>query len=211
MTQAILLKDVSRIFSERFALLHIQLEIPEGEAVVVTGPNGSGKTTLLRLMSTLLRPSSGEIAILGRDAARDYDVIRPKIGALFVEGFLYGDLAVRENLRFYGAMYGLDDLEARITSWLERFRLGALESERVRYLSKGERQRVSLIRSLLHDPSILLWDEPTNGLDEAGRSIFAEAAREQKGKKTLVCVTHDPASTSGWADRVIRLENGRLA
>lgn len=210
MTPAITFRNVSRFFSERFALRRIDLDIADGEAVAVTGPNGSGKTTLLRLMSTLLRPSSGELRILGKDPSGEGKAVRERIGALFVEAFLYNDLTVRENLRFYGRMYRLERLEETITKWTERLGLSELHGERVRHLSKGERQRVALVRSLLHGPSILLWDEPTGGLDETGRNLFRGIASERKGKQTIVCATHDLSSTQGWVDREIRLENGRV-
>lgn len=210
MIPAISLKNVTRVFSARFALRRTNFDIAEGEAVAVTGPNGSGKTTLLRLMSTLLRPSSGELRIFGKDPSGDGKAVRERIGALFVETFLYNDLTVRENLRFYGRMYRLGQVDATITAWLERLNLLEVQDEHVRNLSKGERQRVALVRSLLHGPSIMLWDEPTGGLDEAGRNLFRAIALEHKGKQTIVCATHDLSSIRGWVDREIRLENGRV-
>jgi ABC-type multidrug transport system ATPase subunit len=210
MISAVHFQNVNRIFSVRFALRRVDLDIAEGEAVAVTGSNGSGKTTLLRMMSTLLRPSSGEIRILGRDPFREAGSIRRRIGALFVDGYLYGDLTVRENLRFYGEMLRLPNLETSITEWLERLNLRALDGEHVRHLSKGEKQRVALIRSLLHDPALLLWDEPTSGLDESGRALFRQIALDRKGKGTIVCATHDFASIEGWVDRRLELENGRI-
>jgi ABC-type multidrug transport system ATPase subunit len=210
MTPALSLQAVTRIFSARFALRDIHLEVAEGEALAVTGPNGSGKTTLLRLVATLLRPSSGTLRVFGRDPAEGRDTLRPRIGALFLESFLYGDLTVRENLHFYGTLLGISKPDPVISSWLDRLGIAPLGHEYVRHLSKGERQRVSFVRSILHDPDLLLWDEPTSGLDEAGRTLFRRIALELKGKKTILCVTHDRAPIEGWMDREICLENGRI-
>ena len=210
MTPALSLQSVTRIFSARFALKNVNLEVPAGEALAITGPNGSGKTTLLRLISTLLRPSSGTLRIFGHDSAEERHAIRPRIGALFLESFFYGDLTVRENLRFYGTLLGVSKSDPVISSWLDRLKISALEHEYVRHLSKGERQRVSFVRSILHDPDLLLWDEPTSGLDDAGRELFRQIALELKGKKTILCVTHDRTPIEGWMDREVRIENGRV-
>jgi ABC-type multidrug transport system ATPase subunit len=210
MSGTISLRNVTRIFSSRFALRGVNLEIAQGEAVALIGPNGSGKTTLLRLISTLLRPTSGEIRIFDRNPAAEAASIRPKIGVLFVEQYLYGDLTVRENLELHAELHHLSAKESTISGWLERLNLRLLSAEPVRNLSKGERQRTALARSLLHDPPLLLWDEPTSGLDEAGKTLLRQIAAESKGKKTVLCATHDLESIAGWADRTLTLEGGRL-
>lgn len=210
MTPAIALKEVTRIFSSRFALRKINLTVSQGEALLITGHNGSGKTTLLRLISTLLSPSSGQLQLFGQDPLLNRQTIRRRMGVLLTESLLYGDLTVRENLHFYGSLLRVLDLKRVIQRLLERFEISDLADEPVRHLSKGEKQRVALIRSLLHEPDLLLWDEPTSGLDDAGRTLFQEVAAEFRGKKTLVCVTHDRPSFTTWVDREIVLERGRV-
>jgi len=205
------LNDVSRAFSERFVLHHIQLEMKEGEAVALVGHNGSGKTTLLRIVSTLLAPSSGEVRLFG-DSEEELSSpsIRKKIGALFTEGFLYGDLTVRQNLNFYAALHGISPAPRLITEELDRFGMRAFENELVRTLSRGERQRIALIRSTLHSPSLILWDEPTTGLDQRGRQLFIDAAKSKKSKTTILCSTHDLSIVESWVDRTITLAGGRI-
>ena len=210
MNSAVSFRNVTRILSSRFALRKIDLDVKEGEAVAVTGSNGSGKTTLLRMISTLLRPSSGEIRLFGLNPAEETEAIRPRIGALFVDGYLYGDLTVRENLLFHAEIHRVPKPAEAIAPWIERLGLRKLESEPVRNLSKGEKQRTALVRSLLHEPSLLLWDEPTNGLDARGRDLFREIALELKGKRTIVCATHDIESIEGWTDRRMTVEDGRV-
>ncbi|MFH1263837.1 MAG: ABC transporter ATP-binding protein [Pseudomonadota bacterium] len=210
MSGTVSLRNVTRIFSSRFALRGVNLEVAQGEAVALIGPNGSGKTTLLRLISTLLRPTSGEIRIFDRNPTQEAAEIRPKIGVLFVEQYLYGDLTVRENLELHAELHHIPSKESTISGWLERLNLRPLSPEPVRNLSKGERQRTALTRCLLHDPPLLLWDEPTSGLDEAGRTLLREIALESKRKKTVLCATHDLESIAGWADRTLTLEGGRL-
>jgi ABC-type multidrug transport system ATPase subunit len=209
MIPAVSLQNVTRIFSARFALRRIDLEIGDGEAVAVTGSNGSGKTTLLRMISTLLRPSSGEIRVFGKNPAEEAAAIRPKIGVLFTEAYLYPDLTVRENLAFHARIHRVA-AEPTITRWLDRMNLRRLENDPVRHLSKGERQRTALVRSMLHEPSLLLWDEPTSGLDDRGRDLFREIAAESKGKRTILCATHDIESILGWTNRRLALEEGRI-
>ncbi len=206
---AICLKGVSRHFSTRLALQGIDLSISCGEAVALTGPNGSGKTTLLRIMATLLRPSSGKVFYFG-EQNQNLCSLRKQIGALFVEGYLYSDLSVWENLSFYAKLFHLGNSSRMISEWLDRGGIRELANEPVRNLSRGERQKVALIRSLLHDPKILLWDEPTTGLDSKAKQLFSEISKERKGKQTIVCATHDPDSVSIWVDRHITLQNGKL-
>ena len=203
------LENVRRNFSGKTVLHPIHLAIQSGESVAITGPNGSGKTTLLRIMSTLLSPSSGKVTLFDPEEDDLFEK-RKKIGALFVESLLYSDLSVRENLSFYAMLYQIPAREKVISHWLERMNMRRLEHESVRTLSRGERQRVALIRSLIHDPLLLLWDEPTTGLDESGRQLLTEIVREKKGKVSLILATHDLPTVQGWTDRTIALKNGKI-
>jgi ABC-type multidrug transport system ATPase subunit len=204
------LRDLSRSFGPKYALRRINLEIAKGEIIALVGSNGSGKTTLLRILSTLLRPSSGQIMILGVDATHRDAQMRRKIGALFIDGYLYGDLTVKENLHLYGKLLDIADADSTIDRWLDRIDMRAFENEPVKTLSRGERQRIALIRSLLHNPQVLLWDEPTTGLDQRARALFEELAIEQKGNRTVVFATHDAMAEQRWVDRVITLRQGQI-
>ena len=208
-TLVIKAQRITRSFVSRQILRGINFEIHQGEAIAVKGLNGSGKTTLLRILATLLKPSSGEIYFFGQNVF-DVSKIRPKIGVLFSDGFFYEDLSVVENLQLYARLYGLKNHLSIINFWMQRFDIFFLSKEPVRNLSKGERQRVILIRSMLHSPSLLLWDEPTTALDEKARQLFKEIALECKEKATIVCATHDLESTEGWVDRQMNLLNGYL-
>lgn len=207
---AALLEDVSLSFGDRYALRHVHLRIGRGETVALIGPNGAGKTTLLRLLATLIAPTSGNFALFGQTSPEDRATFRRRIGALFVEGFLYGELSVRENLVLYSRLYGLQEPEKVADRWIERVGMGRFSVEPVRNLSRGERQRVAVARSLLHEPTLLLWDEPTTGLDDRARKLLSEMARERKGDCTIVCATHDLPGIEGWIQRTVSLVDGRI-
>ena len=207
---AISLKELSRSFLYKTILDQISLEIAENEAVIITGANGSGKTTLLRILSTLLKPSSGEIFYFRTDWEEAVSSIRHQMGVMFSENFLYPDLTVKENLDFYQRIYQIDKKNHRIEPLLERFQMSTFLHESVRHLSRGEKQKISLIRSVLHSPKLIFWDEPTTGLDEASQHLFQELAKEQKTKATIVCATHDLSTTTTWADRTLKLSQGKL-
>ncbi len=206
---AITMKDLSRAFSYRYVLRQLDLTIDQGETVVLIGPNGSGKTTLLRIMATLLRPTSGQVRFGGLPSHRSE--LRRSLGVLLTEGFLYRDLTVWENLRFYLHLIRPEQDGSSIEPWLERLQILHLAHERVAHLSRGQKQRVAWLRSFIHEPRIMLWDEPTTGMDEKSRQIFEETVRQKKPEQTVVCVTHDHQSQLAWADRLLRLENGRIA
>ena len=211
MSSVLELKNVHRIFGERYALKKIDLQVRKGEAVALCGPNGSGKTTLLRIMATLLPPTSGTIRHFGEPSDDDFlSEARKKIGVLFVEGFLYGDLTVLENLELYAKLYHIPLAQKAVATWMAKMEVETLENEYVRTLSRGERQRVALIRSLMHEPPLLLWDEPTTGLDDRGQKILNEIVTDIKKQTTLVCATHNFPAIRSWIDRTIELSKGKL-
>ena len=161
------LRNVSKYFGDLAALAGAQLRVKPGEAILLYGPNGAGKTTLLRLLATLARPSEGEVLFGGENVRRHAARAKAAIGFVSHSTFLYGDLTVRENLRFFGTLYALPRLEKQIDAALESFALGDRARTPVRKLSRGLQQRVSLARAFLHDPQFLLLDEPFTGLDAA--------------------------------------------
>jgi heme exporter protein A len=211
MKAAIELRGLRRDFGERTALAGVSLELAARETLVVLGPNGAGKTTLLRILATLLRPSGGEVGVLGCALPGEAWKLRGKVGYLGHEPLLYRDLTGRENLRFNARLHGLDAeaAEQRIDVLLESIGMEQRANERTDRLSAGMRQRLAVARCVLHDPELLLLDEPDSHLDAEGRSL----ARELIGRgRTRVLVSHDPERALPESDRVLLLEaGGRVA
>jgi heme exporter protein A len=203
---AIELKDLRRDYGERAALDGVGLELGASETLVVLGPNGSGKTTLLRILATLLRPSGGEVSVLGCMLPGEAWKLRGRIGYLGHEPLLYRDLSGRENLRFHARLHGRRgaEAEARIEQLLVAAGMERRADQHVAELSAGMRQRLAICRCVLHEPELLLLDEPDSNLDAEGR----EAARGLIGPgegRTRVVVTHDPERALPDADLVLRL------
>jgi heme exporter protein A len=203
---AIALAGLRRDFGDRAALDGVGLELAVGETLVVLGPNGAGKTTLLRILATLLRPSGGEVSVLGCELPREAWKLRGQIGYLGHEPLLYRDLSGRENLRFHARLHGLkgDAAEARIEELLVAAEMDRRGDDRVVELSAGMRQRLAICRCVLHRPALLLLDEPDSNLDAEGREL-ARALIGPDSDATRVVVTHDPDRFLAEADQVLRL------
>jgi heme exporter protein A len=209
---ALSLVGLRRDFGERTALDGVSVELAAGESLVVLGPNGAGKTTLLRVLGTLLRPSGGEARVLGCELPREAWRLRGRIGYLGHEPLLYRDLTGRENLAFHARLHGLDRgrAEARIRALLAVVAMERRADERVAELSAGMRQRLAICRCVLHEPELLLLDEPDSNLDSGGRELARELIGPGAGR-TRVLVTHDPERHIPDADRVLRLGIGETA
>jgi heme exporter protein A len=206
---ALELRNVSKYFGDLAALAGAQLRVEPGDAILLYGPNGAGKTTLLRLLAALARPSEGEVLFGGKDVHRH--AARAAIGFVSHATFLYGDLTVRENLKFFGRLFALPRLEKRIAAALELFRLGDRARTPVRKLSRGLQQRVSLARAFLHEPQFLLLDEPFTGLDAATVSTLEELIRQLPAAgKAVIFSTHDFERGAALARRLVALEAGRI-
>jgi ABC-type multidrug transport system ATPase subunit len=204
-------RDVSRHYGRRRALSRVTLDCPAGRVLGLLGPNGSGKSTLLGILSTLIRPSSGEVLYGGRPAASWGDRLRGRIGLLGHDLFLYGDLTARENLAFFGRLYGLADLDARLSHALAEGRLADRANDRASSLSRGLRQRLALERALLHDPRLVLLDEPFTGLDDESSSLLAGRLRTLRDRGAIVVMaTHDFESAERVVDAAVCLRDGRL-
>ncbi len=173
----------------------LDLEVPRGGFVTVTGPNGSGKTTLLRLCAGLLAPTGGELHV---------EVDRGRVGFLGHEPLVYRELTAIENLELYGRLYRVGERRERIGMLLERFDLWPVRRERVGSYSRGMQQRLALCRVLLHEPDLLLLDEPFNALDAPGAALLEQELAELAPYRTFLVATHDPA-------RLERLANATLA
>jgi len=209
---AILVAGLRRDYGDRPALEGVDLELAAGASLVVLGPNGAGKTTLLRILATLLRPSGGEVGVLGCSLPDEAWKLRGRIGYLGHEPLLYRDLSGRENLRFGARLYGIERgaAEARIEELLRAVGMERRADERVGELSAGMRQRISICRCVLHEPELLLLDEPDSNLDTEGRELARKLIGPAAGR-TRVVVTHDPERHEADADQVLRLGIGEKA
>jgi heme exporter protein A len=209
---AIRLTGLRRDYGDRPALDGVDLELGPGESLVVLGPNGAGKTTLLRILATLLRPSSGEVEVLGCSLPREAWKLRGLISYLGHEPLLYRDLSGRENLRFQARLHGIERerAETRIAELLAAVGMERRADGRVAELSAGMRQRLSICRCVLHEPRLLLLDEPDSNLDVEGRELARALIGPGTGQ-TRVVVTHDPERFLPEADRVLRLGIGEMA
>ena len=199
---------MTRRYGERVALAEITFTVESGQTLAVLGPNGAGKTTLLRLLATLLRPHGGELRVLGRALPDDGWAVRGRIGLLGHEPLLYRELTARENLRFHAALHGV--AAERVAELLAAVAMERRADEPVRTLSRGMVQRVAVCRALLHDPELLLLDEPRANLDPAASELVEPLIGRGSGR-TRVIVSHDPAGAVAEADVVLGLVRGRAA
>jgi len=210
---AVAVAALRRDFDERPALDGVGFELAAGESLVVLGPNGAGKTTLLRILATLLRPSGGEVRVLGAQLPGEAWKARGRIGFLGHEPLLYKDLSGRENLRFHARLYGRRGAaaEGRIERLLASVGMERRADQHVAELSAGMRQRLAICRCVLHEPELLLLDEPDSNLDAEGRELARELIGPGEGR-TRILVTHDPERALPEADQVLRLgAGGRVA
>jgi heme exporter protein A len=204
-------RGVTRRFGATTALDGIDLTVTAGEPVALFGINGAGKTTLLRIVSGGLRPDAGRILIDGADLRRSPASTRGRIGLLSHHTLLYDDLSARENLEFFGQLHGLPDPQARAARMLEEVGLEERADEPVRGFSRGMQQRVALARALLHEPRLLLLDEPSSGLDLRSSGRLRRALLETAGRGvTWVLATHDLDEGLSLCPRWIALDRGRV-
>jgi heme exporter protein A len=203
---AIAVRELRRDYGDRPVLNGVSFFLAVGESLVVLGPNGAGKTTLLRILATLLRPTSGEVSVLGCSLPREAWKLRGRVGYLGHEPLLYRDLTGRENLRFHARLHGIDRAaaEARIDGLLAAAGMSRRADERVAELSAGMRQRLAICRCVLGEPALLLLDEPDSNLDAEGRELARGLIGPGEGR-TRVVVTHDPERALPDANRVLRL------
>ena len=202
---------ISRHYGRRRALSGVSLTLRAGELVGLLGPNGAGKSTLLGLLATLIQPSGGTVQYGDRQAAAAGVELRARLGFLSHELQLYGELTARENLEFCGGLHGFRDCAGRAAAALERAGLASRADDPVEGFSRGMRQRLALERTLLHDPRLVLLDEPFTGLDEAsGRALAARLQALGRARRIVLLATHDLEAVEGLLDRVLMLREGRL-
>ncbi len=201
-----------RNFGALRAVDGVSFELQPGELLTVFGPNGAGKTTLLRMLAGVMRPDSGHVRVAGAPAdvaSRDW---RHRVGIVSHQSLLYGQLTIEENLQFYGRLFGLDDLKTRIPERLASMGLSDRARTPVRELSRGLKQRVALTRALLHDPEVVLLDEPYTGLDPHASAVLREQLASLKnGRRTVVLVTHNLKQGLELSDRVAIQVQGRFS
>ncbi len=202
------LDGLARHYGEREALSGVSLSLDAGQTLVVFGPNGAGKTTLLRVLATLLRPHAGEVGVLGKSLPEEAWAVRGRIGLLGHEPLLYRELSARENLRFHARLHGVS--EERVEELLGAVKMREREGEPLRTLSRGMVQRVAIARAVLHDPELLLLDEPRANLDPAA-SELVEPLIGASSRRTRVISSHDPGGGLREADLVLGLRDGRPA
>jgi ABC-type multidrug transport system ATPase subunit len=183
-------RGLEKRFGENRVLRGLDLDVAAGDTLLVTGPNGAGKSTLLALCAGLLAPSAGELRV---------DVDRGRIGYLAHEPLVYRELTAVENLELYGRLYRVPERRERIGMLLERFGLWEARHRRVSAYSRGMAQRLALCRTLLHDPELVVLDEPYTGLDEAGAALLDAELAGLVRERTLLVTTHDPARVAPLA------------
>jgi len=202
---------LTRRFGARVALDRLDLTVAKGEAIAIFGPNGAGKSTLCRLLTSTLKPTSGSIRVAGHDPRRQELAVKRMFGVVSHHTFLYDGLSARENLLFFARLSGVRQPAARVEELLRTVGLPDRGDDAVRGFSRGMQQRVALARALLHEPEILLLDEPFTGLDpQATRWLTTTIAELHRGGTTILMVTHDPARGLSLTDRWILLSRGRL-
>ncbi len=205
-------KRLLKYYGSRRALAGVSLEIDRGEAVGVLGLNGVGKTTLLRILATDLRPTAGSVLVDGVDAVRDPLPVRRRIGFLPQVPPLYPEMVVEDYLRFAGRLHGLDrvTLERRLVEVSELTHIGEVKQLLVRQLSHGYRQRVGLAQAILHDPQLVILDEPTHGLDPAQVVEMRGLVRQLKERHTVLISSHNLPEISETCDRLLVLDAGEV-
>jgi heme exporter protein A len=206
------IRGLAKSFGHKAVLKGIDLEVTDGQFLTLVGPNGAGKTTLIRILATLSKATSGTVLVGGFDLADEPVDIRRHIGLVSHQTLLYGDLTPDENLRFYGRMYDVLDLEGRIEAVLQQVGLEGRRRDPVRTFSRGMQQRLAIARAALHQPSVLLLDEPDTGLDQHAAEMLHELlATVGTQGRTVLMTTHNLERGLSMGDRVAILAGGRIA
>ncbi|MEN4040728.1 MAG: heme ABC exporter ATP-binding protein CcmA [Anaerolineaceae bacterium] len=207
--------EVSRLikrFGPKHVLRGVDFRVEQGEFVALLGPNGAGKSTFLRILASLARANYGQIRIAGYTLPEQAAEVRRRLGVVTHQPLVYGELSAEENLRFYGRMYGVERLERRIDEILEQVGLARRRKDLVRIYSRGMQQRLAIGRAVLHDPEVLLLDEPHTGLDQDASEMLDAALRAVSARgRTVVLTSHDLARVTGLAGRFDVLTRGKIA
>ena len=206
------IKSISKSFGPKIVLDDINLNISSGQFTTIIGPNGSGKTTLLQIIATLLTPTTGQITINGLNTSANAHAIRHILGIISHKTFLYDNLTAFENLLFYAHLYNINDIKARINTVLNIVDLSESKDVLVKTFSHGMQQRLSIARCILHDPSIILCDEPYTGLDQNSSNNLTELLRSMScSGSTILMITHNLHNVLELSDNLIILHKGKIA
>ncbi len=204
-------KRLVKRFGPKTVLRGLDFEVAQGEFVALLGPNGAGKTTFLRILSSLSRASLGDVKIAGYALPREAAAVRRRLGVVSHMPLLYADLTAEENLRFYANLYALDNLHGRVSEVLDLVGLAPRRRDLVRTFSRGMQQRLAIGRAILHDPDVLLLDEPHTGLDQDACAMLDEVLKTVAARgRTVVMTSHDLARTADLASRFDVLTRGRI-
>jgi ABC-2 type transport system ATP-binding protein len=209
---AIRANGLTRRFGSLLAVDHVTLSIPRAQIYGFLGPNGSGKSTTIRMLCGLLRPTEGSVSVLGEDVARNPEGVRRKLGYMTQRFSLWEDLTILENLHFIADIYAIPraDRESRIGSRLDEYNLGAIRAQRAGTLSGGQKQRLALAAATLHEPELLLLDEPTSAVDPQSRRDFWESLFALVHRGTTILVSTHYMDEAERCHRLAILERGRL-
>jgi ABC-type multidrug transport system ATPase subunit len=205
------LRGVTKAFGSQLALNDVDLDVPQGSYVAIMGANGAGKTTLLKIIAGLAAPTKGSVTIAGVEMKKAGPKLRALVGVVSHESMLYPDLTARENLLFQARLFGVKNPRSALDNAAELLAVQRVLDRPVRILSRGTRQRVALARALLHDPAVILLDEPYTGLDEAAALSLSALLEELNTSERVVLVTlHDVARAISGPERLIVLSAGRI-
>lgn len=211
-TLALEVKGLSKSYGPQGALRDLNLELAWGDFLTIFGPNGSGKTTLIKVLATICRPTLGNVRVAGFDLSSNPRAIRRNIGLVTHQPMLYADLTGLENLRFHGRMFGLKHLEDRIDRVADLMGVRSYLGRKVNILSHGMQKRLSLARAVLHDPPILLLDEPETGLDQEALNMLAHSlVISDRGRRTVLMATHSLELGIALGDSMAIMSGGRIA
>ena len=200
-------------FEEFTAVHEVSLKVAKGELLALLGPNGAGKTTTVRMISSLLPPTTGWATVNGHNVVAEPDTVRRSIGMLTEQPGLYERMTSMEYLQFYGRLYGMTtaDIKSRALNLLERFNMPGTADRRLGEFSKGMKQKVGLIRAMLHNPAVLLLDEPTSAMDPHSAKLVRDAIAEMRGdNRAVVLCTHNLPEAERLADRIAIINAGRI-
>jgi heme exporter protein A len=211
MASVIAVHHLVKRFGPKAVLRNLDFSVSQGEFVALLGPNGAGKTTFLRILASLSRPTMGEVSVSGFSLPGQAAAVRRQLGVVSHLPLLYGDLSAEENLRFYGRMYGLERLSQRIDEVLNLVGLAGRRRDLVRTFSRGMQQRLAIGRAVLHDPEVMLFDEPHTGLDQDASEMLDTVLRQVAARgRTVVMTSHDLTRVSDLASRFDVLTRGAI-
>ncbi|MFP3417740.1 MAG: ABC transporter ATP-binding protein [Nitrososphaeria archaeon] len=213
MSYAVEAENLTKYFGNLIAVDSVSFKVKKGEIFGLVGPNGAGKSTLIRMICTVLRPSAGKALVEGYDIIRQPQEVRKLIGVVQEKLILYAPLTPVENLEFFGKLYGLDSkvLKERIAELLEEVKLSAVKDKPVGTFSTGMRQRLNIARALLHDPKLVILDEPTNGLDpQSVRWVRDYIVNLKNRGLTVILTSHDMYEIDELADTVAIMDKGKI-